>query len=220
MMRIGGTIAVLVGIGMLAGCSSDPGRARSKAATSSLHDVRQQLQVGIADVDAVQSTLNALQNNSRDQRALYAEYRDQVEQVEDRADDINAEVQTMQERAQAYRNAWQQEAAQITDPDLRQAAQERADAIQERFSTIMTDYRAVKDAYYPFIRKLRDVETFLSNDLTAAGANAAKPTMREAVQLGDTVKQNARKVVQAIDETMPRLKPATSPARRATTQPK
>jgi chromosome segregation ATPase len=219
MIRASATVAVMVGIGMLAGCKSDPGRERSKATIASMHDVRQQLQVGVSDVDAVQATLNAFQNNSRDQRALYAQYKDQVEQVEDRAEDISAEVAAMQQRVDTYRSAWRQEAAQIADPDLRQAAQERAEVIQERLNTIIADYRATKDAYYPFIRKLRDVETFLSNDLTAGGVNAAKPSMQEAVRLGDTLKEQARQVIQGIDEALPRLSPATAPAERATTRP-
>jgi hypothetical protein len=181
------------------------------SAVSSMQDVRDELAAGIGEVESVQATLISLQNGAGDQSALYSTYKEQVEALEKRAAQIGQSVDDMATRGQEYRSAWRQETSTITDPKLREAARERAEVVKEKYDLIFTDYRAAKDAYFPFIRKLKDVQTFLSNDLTAGGAKAARPAMQEAVTMGDAVKEKSRAVIGEMDRAEPRLSPATAP---------
>jgi len=193
------------------GCKSDPGRERTKATVGTIQDTRAEMAAGIGEIEAVQATIIALQNTAGDQVGLYNTYKKQVAAVETRSERVGEAADDMARRSQEYRQAWQQEAGQISDPALRDAAQARAAAVRDRLTNVFENYRIAKNAYYPFVAKLKDVQTFLSNDLTAGGVKAATPSLQDAVKLGDDLKAKTKVVISDLDAASARLSPATQP---------
>ncbi len=209
-----GTISLIGVMSMLAlaaGCQTDPGRDRSKATVNTIQGTRAEMAAGIGEIEAVQATLIAFQNAAGDQSKLYDTYKKQVAAVEARGTRVAAEADNMSRRSQEYRDAWREEAGQISDPALREAAQARAATVNDRFQGIFEKYRTAKDAYRPFVTQLKDVQKYLSNDLTAAGVKAATPTLKEAVKLGDELKVKTQAVISELDTAATRLTPAIVP---------
>jgi chromosome segregation ATPase len=204
------SILTLVTALSIAGCAN-PSRQRSERAVTSLDTTRSELTQGNQQIDEVLRTLDRLEARPADLAPLYKEYGSQVAKLESRADAVGRRVRDMRVRATEYSTSWQSQNETITNPDLRAAADDRAARVRSRYDQIDSRAQEVRAAYDPFITELRDLETFLSNDLTYAGVTAAKPVFESVRAKAAALKEKVNALVSDLDETYTRLSPTTAP---------
>ena len=78
--------------------------------------------------------------------------------------------------------AWQQEAAAITSPEVKAATQTRQAEVKSTLGELSAAGKKAGDAYQPFIGDMKDIRTYLSNDLTQAGVKRLDRTIQKARQ--------------------------------------
>lgn len=195
---------------VVAGCTS-PARQRSERAVASLENTREELSRGTTEIDEVLVTLDRLEARPADLKPAYSTFRSQVRSLEGRADAVGRRVRDMRVRSSEYSTKWQSQNDSISNPDLRATAEERAERVRSRYDQIDSRAQEVRAAYDPFITELRDLETFLSNDLTYAGVNAAKPVFDAARSRAAELKAKVADLVSDLDETYVRLSPTSAP---------
>jgi hypothetical protein len=66
------------------------------------------------------------------------------------------------------------------------------------------------DAYDPFIRNMKDIRTYLSNDLTTSGIKKIEPTIEKARRDGAALQKALDDFNRASDGVQASLKPAGS----------
>lgn len=203
---------VLVSTLILAGCAN-PARQRSERAISTLDSTRNELNAGTAQINDVLATLDQLEARPADLKPVYQKYVRQVNGLESRADAVSRRVRDMRARSADYSTGWQAEAQTIGNPELRAAATQRNERVSDRWNEIDSRAQDVRAAYDPFINELRDLETFLSNDLTYAGVSAARPVFDTVRSRAAELKERVSGLVRELDETYARLSPTTAPTR-------
>ncbi len=85
-------------------------------------------------------------------------------------------------RARHTFQAWDQQAAQIQNADIRARSMARKKEVLDRFTKVKLSYTQVSDAYHPFMSDLKDIQTALGTDLTAGGIAAIKDSAHKANQ--------------------------------------
>ena len=105
----------------------------------------------------------------------------------------------MRARASEYQTKWRQEVSNIDDPALRAAANSRAEKVRERYDGITAKANEARAAYEPFIKQLKGVQTYLSNDLTPAGVQSAGDVFDRATANGKTVGEKIDAVIAELD---------------------
>lgn len=209
LLTVGFAVAVSAA-GLLGGCSSnDPGRDRSTKAVSGLRDTQQEVAKARTQVEKTNAALDGLQSGQGDLRPAYDKFKNEVKSLEDVAKSAAERSADMRARADEYQKKWAQEMSDVTDPNLKAAAQSRAAKVSSRYATITTKGQATKAAYEPYIQDLKNVQTYLSNDLTPAAVQAAGPAFQKAKTDGGTLKQKLDDLAKELDSVANELSPGT-----------
>ncbi len=202
-------LALAVAAAALAhGCAKDEGRERSGKAVAGLRDTRAELAKAEKQVDQVLAAAGAVQSAQGDLKSAYDKYKKEVEQTEDAAEDSRKRAQDMRARANEYQTKWQQEMSQVSSPELKAAAQARAAKVRGRYDMIQAKAQDARAAYEPFMRDLKDLQTYLSNDLTPAAVQAASPVFDKTRASGQVLKQKLDALEQELDDVAAEISPA------------
>jgi BMFP domain-containing protein YqiC len=98
----------------------------------------------------------------------------------------------MQDDAIEYRREWMESTASLSDENLRESARQRNERIRERYDEIQEMAIETRSAYEPFIQRMRELESYLANDLTPAAVREADGTVEDA-------KDDAQRLIQRLD---------------------
>ena len=199
---------LMVGWAAVPGCGSgDPGRDRSTKAVGSLAEVRSELSTAGKQIDETQAALTALQKGEGDLTKGYEAYKGEVADLEKVAAEARERADDMRASSGEYRAKWQEQTAQLTSPDLRAAAEQRAAKFRERFAGIEAKSRAAADAYKPYITHLKEVQTYLANDLTRQSVQMAGPVFQKAAAEGELLKQKLAALSAELDDVAASMSP-------------
>jgi chromosome segregation ATPase len=194
------------------GCGGgDAGRDRSGKAVSGLQDTRKELDNTRKQIDETNAALNSLQTAQGDLRPAFDKYKKEVNELDKAAKSAAARAADMRERSKEYQTKWQEEMSKVTNPDLKAAAAQRAARVRDRYSTIQGMAQEARAAYDPFMRDLRDVQTYLSNDLTPAAIQTANPVFEKAKASGRALQQKTDTLAAELDSVAAEMSPGVPP---------
>jgi Protein of unknown function (DUF2959) len=118
-------------------------------------------------------------------------------------------AESIREQEAEYMAAWQQEAATITSPEVKAATQARQAEVKSTLGELSAAGKRAGDAYQPFISDMKDIRTYLSNDLTQAGVKRLEPTIQKARHAG----AGLQKALDDFNQVSQRVQTALRPAR-------
>ena len=190
------------------GCAKDEGRERSGKAVGTLKETRAELATTSKQVDEVLAAASGVQTAQGDLKPAYEKYKKEVAETEEAAADVRKRAQDMRGRSQEYQAKWQEEMSKVTNPDLKAAAQARAAKVRGRYEMISAKTQDAKAAYDPFIRDLKDLQTYLSNDLTPAAVQAAAPVFQRVQASGQSLNQKLDALSHELDAVAAEMSPA------------
>ena len=186
-------LALIASLGVLAGCVShsyDKGAATSAALQSSANKTTE---TSIKVNDTLAALNNLTFKSQGDLRDQFDAFSSAIKKLDASRDALDAQISEMQFRAQIYLADWSNQVANIQSEDLRQRSAQRKDDVAARLKTVGDNYQGVKNSFVPFTRDLKDIQTYLGTDLTAAGLASIKDvvakTKVDAVPLRDSIKQ-------------------------------
>jgi len=176
-----GAIAIATGA-PLAGCKSGSQSAvqRTVRATRSLDQVRTELSTVIAQTNTVIDALSGMQEATGALKDPFSGYTRAVSRLSSDIDRARARFRDLDTRANEYIDAWQAEAAEIQSEEIRSVSEQRIASARADFEKVETAGRAAGDLIDPLMTMLLDIQTALSNDLTAGGVNALSNQFTEA----------------------------------------
>jgi len=199
-MRLLVRFGCVVAIAAAAGCaSSDPGRERATKAVSGLQDTRGSVAEARKQVDKTITAANQLQSGQGDLSRLYDTYKKEVARLESQAQEAKERSNDMSVRRNEYQQKWAQESATMSSPELRAAAETRSAKVKERYEGITQKGAAVKEAYPPFDKSLKELQTYLSNDLTREGVSAASPMFQKINKEGQSLSTALDALISELD---------------------
>ena len=199
-------MALAIAAALMTGCAKDEGRERSGKAVTSLRELRGELGDAQKQVDQVMAAASGVQS-AQDLKPAYEKYKKEVAETEAVAEDARERSQDMQARAAEYQTKWQAEMSKVSSPELKAAAAERAAKVRGRYATISAKAQDVRAAYQPFMRDLKDLQTYLSNDLTPPAVQAAKPVFDKVQTTGQVLKQKLAALQQELDDVAAEMSP-------------
>jgi hypothetical protein len=193
-------VSALIGaLGCSSGEKKTAGEQRAGAAASGLKETRAELATAKTQVDKSVAAMNALRDGQGQLTTEFATFNADLKKTEEQAAKVRARAADMRARASEYQSKWRQEVASIDDPALRTAANDRAEKVRERYDGITAKANEVRAAYEPFIKQLKGVQTYLSNDLTPAGVQSAGDVFDRATANGKTVAEKIDAVIAELD---------------------
>ncbi len=176
-------------LALIAGCSSGGGQSHaSQRAVSSMSEVESQLAKAKTEVDRTVALLNDMEQG-KDLSKSFREYSSSVADLKTAGDNARNRGEAMRERRQEYLTKWEQEAAKIQNPDIKEGVEQRRERIRANYDKLSGMAEDVRNAYQPFLRDAQEVQKALSMDLTPAGVNSIRPAIDKAQSEGMALAQ-------------------------------
>jgi cob(I)alamin adenosyltransferase len=98
--------------------------------------------------------------------------------------------------------------AGVKNPDIRKLAEERKAKLQTSFDSIKGFMTPARDQFNTWLANLKDLQKYLSNDLTIGGIDAAKELIGKAKSDGHDVQESIDKVIAELNTIVATLTPA------------
>src|SRR5699024_8732341 len=93
-------------------------------------------------------------------------------------------------------------------------SEERRREIQEKYQAINFDSSQLEDRLRTYISENKEINSFLSNDLTPEGVNAVQPLVEEVRNEGQSLKNELTQMQQAVDEVKREMDQSRTPSER------
>jgi tetrahydromethanopterin S-methyltransferase subunit B len=216
------TLTVTAALAVLAGCATKHNYQQGAETGAGLMAAADKVDLGVTNIDQTLSSLNDLVNNpSGNLEPKLKAYNDNVTGLQTMYQNLQDSVADARNKATIYVTNWDAKIATIMNPDIKNAAQQRRDAVQTEINDVKKSYAEVRIDFDPFMANLKDIQTALNSDLTAGGVSAVKGAVGTATTNGDKLKSSLgslatdfRQLGTALGSTVPtnQVMQATSPA--------
>ncbi len=190
-------IAVLFGaITSLTGCATT-GMDRATKTTDSMHTVEGDYKQASIQIDATRIALENLVNPAQtDLKKAYEAYDDNVKKMEKSGSQLEAHTDKMNVNGAKYFAEWE---SSYTNPDIREISEQRRVEMRKGYAKIAEASVGVKGALKSYMTDIREIQRYISNDLTTQGIETIKPIAQRAVADGENLKETVKPVLYAID---------------------
>ncbi|MBE0596907.1 MAG: DUF2959 family protein [Desulfuromonadales bacterium] len=194
------TLLLLGAVVFLGGCAKT-GMDRSVKASNSIQEVDQEIRKMGVNIDATATSLDSLFLASQpDLKKSFDTYSKDVTEFEKQGEKVIKRVEEMRKSSTAYFSEWEKQGDNYTNPQIRQLSEDRRIKLAAIYARVPEAGVGIQDAYTIYLTDLKEIQRYLSNDLTVGGVNAISPIAKRTVQDLDVLKASIRPVVYALDE--------------------
>ncbi len=195
--------------GLLTGCGTTAGYKQADKTGAGIAEFRTEIVNGKKGIDATMKSLGDIATTANtNPRKAFEQYSKSVADLESTAGKIRKRAQDMKEQGQSYFKQWEQQMAQVNNPEIRTLAEQRKAKLQETFDSIRKYTEPLKVQFDPWMSDLKDLHKYLSNDLTVAGVDAAKNLFIKAQTEGWEVQKSMDGLVAELNTISATLTPA------------
>ncbi len=195
------TIAIIAAIGM-AGCATT-GMERSTKAKISMTEMDSTIKLLLVHLDATGTSLRELvkPDNSNVEKAfqLFAENVSKMEQMEQMEQSFAKHTEEMNARGKDYFEEWQKEGDTYKNQRIQQLSEQRRFELSRIYGEIATNSIGVKEGLNSYVSDLKEIQTYLSNDLTPKGIEAIEPLAGEVAGKGSMLKYEIKDIQAAVN---------------------
>jgi hypothetical protein len=178
-------ISIVVAAGfalVIAGCATSGYDAGTKTAAN-IQDAANRIAAVPGLIDQTLGAMNDLiQNPQPDLRPQFKKFSSQLDSMISEAKDIGDARRSMDSKGKEFFAKWDEQIAQIHNEDIKARSQSRKEEVSQKLLAIKRSYSEAEIAFTPFVSDLKDVQKFLSVDLTTGGLAAIKSPAANAVK--------------------------------------
>jgi len=192
---------------LLSNCSST-GMDRSKKASVTMAQVEKDIQAAVIQVDATNKALQELvEPGQSNVNKAFSRYSDQAKKMEKQGKRMLEHSDEMTAKGKDYFEEWRVEGNAYTNPKIQSLSEQRRADLSAIFADISRASVGVKGSFKTYLSDIREINTYLSNDLTPRGVESITPIAEQAISDGIDLKEAIRPVLQAIGTAKAELAP-------------
>jgi outer membrane murein-binding lipoprotein Lpp len=194
---------------LLSGCGTTAGYNQADKTGKGIAEFRESIVNGKKAIDETVQALDqiAATANSNPRKA-FEQYSKSLANLESAAAEAIKRAEEMRAKGQEYFKQWEQQLAQVQNPEIRAMAQQQRAKLQSSFDSIKQYAQPLKAQFQPWLSDLRDLRTYLSNDLTTSGVDAAKSLFAKTRTEGIEVQKSMDALVAELNTVAATLTPA------------
>jgi hypothetical protein len=202
-----------------AGCAKKPrGIQLSEKTTASMGDVQQSLQQASAQIDATNASLTQVIKTGESSvqpeevKNAFEAYSDNVKKMDRTAQALNKQIDQMHSRGNSYFQEWSKAGGTYTNPQMQKlSAQERV-RLNNSFTDITASIAGMRGSLNAYASEVKQIQTFLSNNLTAKGVSSIAPIAQAAERDGAELKRSFQPVYASIEQARLAMVPGAAAA--------
>lgn len=190
---------VLVAVTGFAGCAST-GMQRSTEARATMETMDSEIKLIVVQLDAAGASLNELTRPGQsDVKKAFDLYSDNISQLIEMERKFSRKADEMKDRGNEYFEEWQKEGNKYKNLEIQRLSEQRRMELAEIYGRIPINSIGVKDAFKAYISDAKEIQLYLSNDLTSRGIMAIAPLARNVTNEGDHLKYELKALEMSIE---------------------
>ncbi len=160
-------------------------------------------------VDATLAALNKVQQDADiNPRKAFTQYTDSLKKLGKAVDTTKARAKQIKEEGDEYFKQWDTQLATVKDPAIRELAEQQKAKLQETYAKIKPLMEQAKADFEPFYSNCQDLQTYLSNDLTVSGIDAAQKLIKQTNEHGDAIQKSLDNLIAEMNTIAATITPA------------
>ncbi|MDR2876495.1 MAG: hypothetical protein LBV36_00405 [Chromatiales bacterium] len=176
-----------------------------------LLQVHTDLQDAIVQVDVVDASIDSLITPSQEPLpSSFKRYSDHVGEMEKVGAKLEKHTNAMRSQGASYFSKWQADEGTVSSTEVLDISNSRQAEQRENFSNVAKNSNEVNRMLQTYLSDLRDIETYLSNDLTPAGVKAITPVAKQAKKDGAALQEAIKPMISALDRTESNMDTSTT----------
>ncbi|MDO8723335.1 MAG: DUF2959 family protein [Syntrophales bacterium] len=192
-------------IAFMGGCATT-GMERSASTSTSMKTVESDIRQAAAQVDATGASLNELINPDQAKvKKAFDKYSDNVAKMEQMGKRLLKHTDEMSTRGKEYFEEWDKQGNTYKNPQIRELSEQRRADLGAIYAQIPVASVGVKGAFNAYLSDIKEIQKYLSNDLTPKGIESIAPVAQKAVSDGALLKEAVTPVLAAIDRVRAEL---------------
>jgi hypothetical protein len=194
---------------LLTGCGTTAGYKQADKTGAGIAEFRTEIVNGKKAIDETMKSLDqiAVSANTNPRKA-FEQFSKSLANLESVAAKARKRGQEMKEQGQAYFKQWEQQMAQVQNPEIRRLAEQQKARLEATFDNIRKYTEPLKAQFDPWLSDLRDLNKYLSNDLSISGVDAAKGLFTKTRNEGIEVQKSMDALVGELNTVAATLTPA------------
>lgn len=194
------TMLLLGTAALLGGCTTT-GMDRSVKTANSIQEVDSEIRKIIVMIDATGTSLDSLiKAGQPDLEKSFNTYSDNLTKLDSEGKRVIKRVEEMKSLSKEYFAEWEKQGDAYTNPQIRALSEERRNKLAAIYARVPTAGAGIKGAYLDYLTDLKEIQMYLSNDLTPKGVEAINPIAQKAVKDLDVLNASLKPTISALDE--------------------
>ena len=188
------------------GCTTKAGFKQGAKTAARMDDAQTELLAAESQTEATTTALNEFgKQEGIDLPTQFKEFGKAIDSMESQFGRARKSVTKVNEQGNKFFLEWDNEIALITNEDIRQRMETRKTNLLGSFSRIDASMQQAEAAYGTFMSDLRDVERFLSIDLTPGGIAAVSDTIQKTNADSATLQKQIEAVIEELARVAPEM---------------
>jgi hypothetical protein len=203
------TIAAISGLAvLLVGCASS-GYKQADKTGAGIAEFRTAIVDGKKAIDATMVSLGKIAETAdTDPRPAFEQFTKDLANLDKTSARVKSCSQKVQDQGEAYFKQWEQQLSEVSNKDIRDLAAKRKAKLQETFANIRQAATPLREQFNPWMSDLKDLQKYLSNDLTVSGVSTAKKLFASAAKNGAEVQKSMDALIAELNDVAATLTPA------------
>jgi hypothetical protein len=194
------TMLLISTVAFLGGCATT-GMDRSVKTSNSIRDVDTEIRKMIVQIDVTGAALDSLVvTGNPDLKKSFTTYSDDLVKLDREGKRTLKRVEEMKSQSKEYFAEWEKQGDAFTNPQIRELSEERRIKLANLYAQVPAAGVGIKGAYHAYLTDLKEIQLFLSNDLTPKGIDSIAPVAGKTIQDRDDLKASLRPLIYALDE--------------------
>jgi hypothetical protein len=189
---------ILAGTLSVAGCAKT-GMQRSTKTGTTMQSVESDIKQVIAQVDVTGASLQELiRPGQPDAKKAFKQYTDNVDKMQGMEKRFFEHSDKMRVQGKEYFEEWRTDGNTYTNPQIQALSEQRRADLSADFVRISEASVGVKGSFNAYMSDLKEIQNYLSNDLTPKGVEAITPIAQQAVMDGTSLQAAIYPVLNAV----------------------
>ncbi len=194
---------------IITGCGTTAGYKQADKTGEGIAEFREEVtKTKQAVDDTVKSLGQVAVTANTNPREAFTQFSKSLANLESAAAKARKRGQEMKEKGQAYFADWEKQLAQMNNPEIKNLAVQQKAKLQATFDSIKKVAEPLKAQFDPWLSDLKDLQKYLSNDLTVSGVDAAKGLFAKTQAEGFEVQKSMDALVAELNTVAATLTPA------------
>ena len=193
-------VAPLLGVLLLLPGCATTGSGRAEKTTAKMEVVDSEIRQAVVQIDATGLSLEKLiAPGLSDTKDAFETYSENVVKMERLGEKLIKHTDEMSVRGKDYFAEWEKQGNTYTNPQIRELSEQRRSDLNTVYRKISESSIGVKGWFIAYMRDIKEIQSFLSTDLTDKGIASITPVARKAINDGTVLRNGVLPVLSALD---------------------